>query len=70
MEMMNHVTDTETADSRWKGLYKVGGRLGLTFVDMVPDCPKAVPARAPQFVGLGLIVIIINANIWWRLLER
>ena len=33
---LNHVTDTETADSRWKGLYKVGGAAALIVAVLFP----------------------------------
>ncbi len=33
---MNQVIDSETADSRWKGLYKVGGVAALTMLVLIP----------------------------------
>ena len=33
---MNQVTDSENADSRWKGLYKVGGAAALTMLVLIP----------------------------------
>ncbi len=33
---MNQVTDSETADSPWKGLYKVGGAVALTTLVLIP----------------------------------
>ena len=33
---MNQVIDSETADSRWKGLYKVGGMAALTTLVLIP----------------------------------
>lgn len=33
---LNHVTDAETADSHWKGLYKVGGAAALIVAVLLP----------------------------------
>ncbi|TKJ46920.1 hypothetical protein CEE34_06480 [Candidatus Aerophobetes bacterium Ae_b3a] len=33
---LNHVTDAETADSQWKGLYKVGGAAALIVAVLLP----------------------------------
>ena len=34
--MMNHATNAETAVSRWKGLYKVGGVAALVAAVLLP----------------------------------
>ncbi len=65
MEIMNQVTDTETADSNWKDLYKIGGAAALTivvlymietigFVAMGPP-PATVDAWFTLFQNHGLL---------------
>jgi hypothetical protein len=36
MELMNRVTDAETADSAWKSLYRVGGTAALIMAVFIP----------------------------------
>jgi hypothetical protein len=68
MKTMNQVTDVETADSNWKGLYKIGGATALIivglylietigFVAMGPP-PATVDAWFTLFQNHGLLIAL------------
>ena len=57
---MNQVTDAETADSGWKGLYKVGGVAALTTLVLIPIQIIIFIAWPPPSTVIGFFTLFQN----------
>ena len=57
---MNQVTDSENADSRWKGLYKVGGAAALITVVLIPISIIVFIAWPPPSTVIGYFTLFQN----------
>lgn len=60
---MNQVIDAENADSRWKGLYKVGGVAALIIVVLIPIQAIVFIAWPPPSTVIGYFTLFQNNKL-------